>query len=187
MCATLRAAWHIVSAMQVFGTVATILWPSTLVEEGPPEVQEPFQKQPGLLPWALHSCLPSGSSEILLWKSPPQLYADVAGLWGHRQWKQCLVEPPPAIGPSPLLQNGGCAQELTRHSRKPAILWMPGARSPHTYTEDACHTSQGEMTSQGQMGWILFAKWMQWLYFAEKGTMWMRTHRCCSHLPNSWP
>lgn len=45
----LRTAWHIVSAMQVFGMAAASLWPSARVEVGRPEVQEPFQKQPGLL------------------------------------------------------------------------------------------------------------------------------------------
>lgn len=99
---------------------------------------------------SLASCSPAlafRSSAIFLWKFPPQLCVEVAGPWGHRHKNNawlCLHQP---SQPSPFLDNGGHAQEPTRHRRKPAILQPLEAGSPST--EGPCHTSLDGWLARG--------------------------------------
>lgn len=85
----------------------------------------------------------SRSSQILLWKFPPQFCAEVTACGALTLKTMPAQASTSHQGPSPFLENGGPAQEPTRHGRKPAILQTQKVRSPRTYTDGPRHTSRG--------------------------------------------
>lgn len=87
--------------------------------------------------------LPSRSSQILLWKFLPQFRAEITACGALTLKTMPAHASTRHEGPSPCLENGGPAQEPTRHGRKPAILQTREARSPRTYTDGPRHTSRG--------------------------------------------